>query len=149
MLFGDTSSIPDPHVLVAPLPDGSVRVAGGASIGLAAGLVLDVYPAGTKRFAPPAVPSGKVSLTTVGPFESAASVVEGGPIGDQSRAALTLLRPPGHRLAVFVEPSASPVLAAARAKLATYDIVDLDATESESQVRLREAGGRFELLGRA
>lgn len=144
-LFGDAGAAPDPFVLVSPGTGGAV-VSGGAAIGLYTGATFDVFAPWTKRFAD-ATRTARIELTAVDSFHSEARVLEGS-VAEHSRAAIVAIQPANFRLGVHIEHLDPPALASIRGALSGLPYVRLDASPAEAAVRIRQAPGGIEIVGR-
>jgi hypothetical protein len=85
-IFSDETSLAENHVLVDPAGQDRVQLHAGASQGLSAGSIYEVYAPGTKTFSPPATPVAKVEITRVDAYRSEGRILSGGALSRSSRA---------------------------------------------------------------
>jgi hypothetical protein len=86
LVFGDSTVLADPHLLVSPGPGGAVDFRAGAVHGLSEGSVYDIFPPGTRHFGADTDPIARARLTRVGSFIAEGELLDGGPIEANSRA---------------------------------------------------------------
>ncbi len=145
--FSDASSLAEPHLLVQPLADGRARLQAGAVHGMTAGSRFDVYPPGTKRFAPPAEPIASLRLTHVDAFTSEAEVLSAPPDGlpAAARAVEREHRYPELHMQLRYEGlAASPTLQAVKQRLDTLPHIQAVAEDADTyHLRLYERDGRI------
>jgi hypothetical protein len=143
-VFGIERILPRPYVLVHPVGsaacvDASACVEAGEVYGLEVGTELDAYPPGTKAFDGSVSPSGRVRVTGVGPFRSAAEVV-GGTVAPHSRAVLERIKPPDFQVAVLYEGLARELESEIAAALSGNETVVETTVAEDADIRVVGSG---------
>ena len=149
-VFGDGSSLARAYVTASPsrLTSNTVTLTVGQVQGAAVGSTYDVYPPGSKRFAPPEKPLARVRLASVSDFTSEATVVSGGPILPASRAVEREHQYGKSRMRVFLDrPESSEALQSIRKALQPLTYIELVQAPSACNLQLKEDDGKVHTLG--
>jgi hypothetical protein len=151
-VFGDASSLAGTYVEVLSVAGAKVTLATGGVQGATVGSVYDVYPPGSKKFAPPDQPVVKVRLTKVDDFSSEGAVLPGGKIPGANLATASRAVEREHRyasanLAVFIDGAdSSPALRDIRSALQPLKYISIVSNRKVCQVQLKQVPGGVELL---
>jgi hypothetical protein len=149
-VFGDGSSLARVYVTASPsviTPHG-VTLSVGQVQGSTVGSVYDIYPPGSKKFAPPEKPVARVRLAVVSAFTSEATFVSGGSIAPASRSVEREHQYGKSRMRVFLDGlDSSTTLQSIRTALQLLTNVELADKPWACNMQLREAGGRIQTLG--
>ena len=145
LIFGDRSIATAPYVVVEPGPGGSVTLKAGQVQGVTKGSTYDVYPPGTKSFAPD-TKVAQVEVTDVDVTSSTAKVKDGKTFADGSRAVEREHRWPDPVLRVYFrlkdparrESIPSETLMKVKEELAKFKHITSVPTESRYDLLLRE-----------
>ncbi len=148
-VFGDGSSLARTYVTASPslVKARQVTVSVGQVQGATAGSTYDVYPPGSKKFAPPEKPVARVRLSSVGALSSEATILSGGSIVPSSRAVEREHQYGRSRLGVFLDGvDSSATLQSIRTALQALPNIELVDRPSACNMQLRESGGRIQTL---
>jgi hypothetical protein len=149
-VFGDGSSLARVYVtastsLVTPR---GVTVNVGQVQGATVGSTYDVYPPGSKKFAPPEKPVARIRLASVSALSSEAKILSGGPIAPASRAVEREHQYGNSRMRVFLDDvESSATLQSIRTALQPLTNIEVVDRPSACNMQLKEAGGRIQTLG--
>jgi hypothetical protein len=150
-VFGDGSSIARSYVVASPSMDDPrhVTLAIGQVEGATIGSTFDIYPPGSKKFAPPDKPLGRVRIESVSALTSdavftAASIK----IPAASRAVEREHRYGSARMRVYLDgPQDSQSLQALRNALAPLKYIEIVTNPALCNMQVRESGGMLQTLG--
>ncbi|MGO9272147.1 MAG: caspase domain-containing protein [Terriglobia bacterium] len=147
-VFGDGSSLARVYVVATSLDARRVSLDVGQAEGATVGSVYEVYPPGTKKFTPPAVPVARVELTRVDAFASEGKLVSGARIAPFSRAVERQHSYGTSRMRVFLDNvEAEPTLQSIREALAPLKYIEVVSEPTVCNLQVRQAGGRIQTLG--
>ena len=149
-VFGDGSSLARVYVTASPslLTPHGVTLGVGQVQGATVGSAYDVYPPGSKKFAPPEKPAARVRLASAGELASEAKFISGASIAPGSRAVEREHQYGKLRLRVFLDGvDSSATLQSIRTALQALTNVELADRPSTCNMQLKEAGGRIQTLG--
>jgi hypothetical protein len=147
-VFGDGSSLARVYVVATPLDMARVSLDVGQVEGATVGSVYEVYPPGTKKFAPPAVPVAKVQLTKVDAFTSEGKIISGTKMAPSSRAVERQHSYGTSRMRVYLNGiETSQTLQSIRDGLGQYKYIEVVNDPAICNMQVREAGGRIQTLG--
>ncbi len=148
-IFGDATSLAGNYVVASPslLDAKRVTLGTGQVQGATVGSTYDVYPPGSRKFAPPERPEGRVQLVSVTAFTSEATVLSGGKIAPASRAVQREHRYGAARLRVSLEDvDKSPALQALQGALAPVKVIEVVDNCMNCNVMLRQVGQSIQTL---
>ena len=148
-VFGDGSSLVGAFVLASPslVTPHRVTLGVGEVQGATVGSSFDVYPPGSRKFAPPDKPVARVRLSTVGALSSEAAIISGGAIAPASRAVEREHQYGKLRMRVFFDGvESSPVLQAIREEVRALSNVEVVDAISVCNMQLKESGDRIQTL---
>jgi uncharacterized caspase-like protein len=149
-VFGDGSSLARVYVAASPslLDPHRITLDVGQVEGASVGSVYDIYPPGSKKFAPPEKPVAKVQLASVDALTSEATFVSSGKIAPASRAIEREHRYGKLQMRVFLDgPSDSPALQSIRDALQSIKYIDIVDRPWLCNMQVREVSGKIETLG--
>jgi len=149
-VFGDGSSLARAYVTASPslITPHRVTLSVGQVQGATEKSVYEIYAPGSKKFAPPEKPVGRVRIEKVSAFTSEATYISGGSIAPASRAVEREHQYGKLRMRVFLDGvESSPTLQSIRAELEKLPNVELADRPSACNMQLRDAGGRIQTLG--
>lgn len=151
VVFGDTSILRHPTVVVEPDPANPARasVAAGLIYGMDVGTRLKVFPAAARDF-PSEQSIATIRLREVGPFSSSADV-ESGTVVPHARAVVELLRKPGFVFRVRLDGLPQSLRNRVANSLGEYEAVkivagepfDLIATTKQGMIVLSNPDGKL------
>jgi hypothetical protein len=148
-VFGDAASLARSYVVVSP----SMSDAGGVSLsvglveGATVGSIYEVYAPGSKKFAPPEQPVGKVQVTAVDAFTSQAKILSGAKIAPASRAVEREHRYGSAKMRVYLDGlDASKVLQSIRDAIQPIKYVELVTNPAICHIQLREDQKKIQVL---
>ena len=149
-VFGDRTSVAGIYVTASPslITPHRVTLSVGQVQGAAIGSAYDVYPPGSKKFAPPEKPVARVRLASVGALSSEATFVSGSSIAPASRAVEREHQYGKTHLRVFLDGvESSATLQSIKTALEPLTNIELADKPSTCNMQLKEAGGRIQTLG--
>lgn len=146
-VFGDGSSLARVYVVATPLDAHRASLDVGQAEGATVGSVYEVYPPGTRKFAPPEKPVARVELTRVDAFASEAKLLSGARIAPFSRAVERQHSYGASKMRVFFDNSeASPALRSIREALAPLKYIEVTSEPAICNLQVREFRGRIQTL---
>jgi hypothetical protein len=146
-VFGDAGSLARSYVAVSPLDAGRVSLAVGQVQGATIGSIYEVYAPGSKKFAPPEQPVGKVQLTAVDAFASEGKIISGAKIAPASRAVEREHRYGSAKMRVYLDGlDASPVLQSIRDALQPIKYIEVVTNPAICHIQLRQDQGKIQVL---
>ena len=149
-VFGEGSSLARTYVAASPsqLDARRVTLDTGRIEGATVGSVYDVYPPGSKKFAPPEKPVARVQIASVDALTSEAAVLSGGKVPTASRAIEREHRYGNSRMLLYVDsPDKSPTLQSIIKVLQPVKYIQVVDKPSMCNMQLRQDGGRIQTLG--
>lgn len=149
-VFGDGSSLTRVYVTASPslLTPHGVTLSVGQVQGATVGSAYDVYPPGSKKFAPPEKPAAKIRLASAGALASEAKFISGNSIAPASRAVEREHQFGKSRMRIFLDGvESSATLQSIRTALQDLPNVELADSPATCSMQLKEAGGRIQTLG--
>jgi hypothetical protein len=149
-VFGDGSSVARVYVTASPslLDAKRVTLDIGQVEGATVGSIFDVYPPGTKTFAPPEKPVARVQIASVGALSSEANQLSGVKIASASRAVEREHRYGNARMRVFLDgPQDSAPLQAIRDELQSVKYIEVVSAPTQCNMQVRQVGNNLETLG--
>jgi len=149
-VFGDGSSLARVYVGASPsaLDPRKVTLDAGQVQGATVGSIYEVYPPGSKKFAPPERPVGRVQIASVSALASEATPLSGAKIAPASRAVEREHRYGNSRLLVFLDGvESSPTLQSIRDALTPLKYIEIVEHPWTCNMQVRQAGGRIQTLG--
>jgi Caspase domain len=149
-VFGDGSSLTRVYVTASPslLTPHGVTLTVGQVQGATLGSAYDVYPPGSRKFAPPERPVAKIRIASVGALSSEATFISGSSIPRASRAVEREHQYGKSRMRVFLDGvEGSATLQSIRTAMQTMTNVELVDRPSACNMQLKESGGRIQTLG--
>lgn len=147
-IFGDSSSLARTYVLTEPIDSHSAKLSVGQVEGATVGSLYDVYPPGSRKFAPPEQPLARVRLTKVDAFESDAAIVSSGKIAVASRAVERSHRYGTSKMRVCLDHlDDSKTLQSIKDELQPFKQIEVSNVPSACHVHLRESQGKIQTLG--
>jgi hypothetical protein len=148
-VFGDATSVAGTYVLASPslLDPRRATLNIGQVEGATAGSAYDVYPPGSRKFAPPERPTARVQLTSVGAFSAEATFLSGGKIAAASRAVEREHRYGSSRVRVYLDRvDSSPALQSVRDALAGVKYIQIVDDPTKCNLVLRQIGQSIQTL---
>ena len=148
-VFADGSSLAGTYVPASPslLDPHHVTLSIGQAEGATVGSTFDVYAPGTKKFASPERPTGRVQLLTVTAFTSEASILPGGKVAPSSRAVEREHRYTSSRARVFLDGvDTSPTLQQLQSALAKIRYAQQVDRPTLCNIQLRQVGPNILIL---
>ncbi|MCA9468528.1 MAG: caspase family protein [Nitrospira sp.] len=142
VVFGTDKINTRPYVLVNPLEEGTVELAGGAVYGLRKDSKLEVYPPQTVDF-DQATPSATIQVFQVDDYSAKANVLGGATIPQGSKAVLDAIHFGTTTIPLFLDEQASPALIPIRDGLASMEGLRLVSEERDAQLMLHEHNGNI------
>lgn len=145
-IFGDGSSLARTYVTASPsaLDSRKVTLGEGQVQGATVGSVYDVYPPGSKKFAPPEGPVAKVQLASVDALTSQATIISGGKIAPASRAVEREHRYGNSRMRVFLDaPPNSAAMQSIRDALGSIKYIEVVDKPTLCNMQVRQSGGNM------
>jgi len=149
-VFGDGSSIARVYVVAAPsaLDPRRVTLQIGQVEGATVGSTYDVYPPGSKKFAAPEKPLGRVQISLVSALTSEATPLGGAKIPPASRAVEREHRYGNAKIRVFFDgPADSPALQPIRAAVQSVKNIEVVDRPAICHLQVRETNGTIQTLG--
>ena len=149
-VFGDGSSIARVYITASPsqLDARRVTLDIGQVEGATVGSIYDVYPPGTRKFAPPEKPLARVQIASIGSLSSEANVLSGGKIPDASRAVEREHRYGRLQMRLFIDgPPDSQALQSIKDALQPIGYIEVVDKPTLCNMQLRQEGNRLETLG--
>ena len=149
-VFGDGSSLARAFVPASPslVTPRRVTLGVGEVQGATVGSAFDVYPPGTKKFAPPDKLAARVRLSTVGALSSEAAIISGGPIVPASRAVEREHQYGKLRMRVYFDGvESSPTLQAIREEVQALSNIEGVEAPSACNMQVKQSGGKIQTLG--
>ncbi|HEY6291349.1 MAG TPA: caspase family protein [Terriglobia bacterium] len=149
-VFGDGSSLARVYVGASPsqLNPRRVTLDVGQVQGATVGSVFEVYPPGSKKFAPPERPVARVQIVTIDALTSEATFVSGTKIAPASRAVEREHRYGNSRLRVFLDGvEGSPTLQSIKDALSPFRYIEVVDHPWICNMQVKQAGGKIETLG--
>jgi len=149
-VFGDASSLARVYVTASPsaLDSHRVTIDVGQVQGATVGSTYEVYPPGSKKFAPPEKSIAKIQLTSVDSLSSEAALLSGAKVPAASRAVEREHRYGSLRMRVFLDgPSGSTSLQSIRDALQTVKYIEIVDKPWLCNMQVREAAGKIQTLG--
>jgi hypothetical protein len=115
--------------------------------GATVGSIYDLYPPGSKKFAPPERPSARVQLASVEAFTSDATIFLGGKVAPASRAIEIAHRYGSPRVLVYLDGvDKSPLLQSIQGELANVKYIEIVDRPTRCNIQLRQAGQSIQTL---
>jgi hypothetical protein len=148
-VFGDASSLAHSYVTASPslLDAHRVTLGIGQVQGATIGSTYDVYPPGSKKFAPPEKAAAKVRIASAGAFTSEATFISGASIPVASRAVEREHRYGNSRVRVFLDGvEQSQALQSIRDALQAIKYVELADKPSMCNLQVKQDGERIRTL---
>jgi hypothetical protein len=148
-VFGDASSLTRSYVTASPsmLSAGRVTLGVGQIEGATVGSIYEVFPPGSRRFAPPDKPVSRVQLVSVGPLASEATTISGSKIAQASRAVEREHRYGTSRVRVFLDGvDNSPALQLIRDALQDVKYIELVDRPTICNIQIRQVGPMLQTL---
>ena len=148
-VFGDGTSLAGTYVSASPLQSDAKRAILniGQVQGATVGSIYDLYPPGSKKFAPPEQPSARVQLASVEAFTSDATIFPGGKVAPASRAIETAHRYGSPRVLVYLDGvDKSPLLQSIQGELANVKYIEIVDRPTRCNIQLRQAGQSIQTL---
>ena len=148
-VFGDGSSLARVYVTASPslITPHRVTLSVGQVQGATVGSAYDIYPPGSRRFAPPERPVARVRVASVGALSSEATILSGGSIAPFSRAVEREHQYGKSRLRVFIDGvESSETLQSISTALQPLPNIDVVDRPTACNMQLKEAGGRIQTL---
>jgi len=148
-VFGDRSSLARAYVTASPslITPHRATLAVGQVQGATVGSAYDIYPPGSRKFAPPERPVARVRLASVSALTSEANIISGGFITLASRAIEREHQYGNSKMRIFLDGVESSTtlqsISTALQPLPNIEVVD---RPSACNMQLREAGGRIQTL---
>jgi hypothetical protein len=149
-VFGDVSSLTLNYVRAAPsLQDvKSVTLDVGQVEDATVGSIYDVYPPGSREFAPPERPVARVRISSVDESTSEALLLSGGNVRVASRAVEREHRFGKSRVRLFIDgPPDSSVIQSIEASLAKVNYINVVDKPTLCNMQLRLGENKLETLG--
>jgi hypothetical protein len=148
-VFGDGTSLAATYVPASPsqLDSNRATLSTGQVQGGTVGSTYDVYPPGSKKFAPPERPTARVQLASVDAFTSEATILPGGKVAPASRAIERAHRYGSSRVRVYLDGvDESPSLQSLRDGLANVKYIEIVDRPTRCNIQLRQAGQSIQTL---
>ena len=148
-VFGDGSSLARSYVVASPslLDARRATLSVGQVQGATVGSSYDVYPPGSKKFAPPEKPIAKVQLAIVTALSSEATIISG-KIPAASRAVEREHRYGNSRMRVFIDGvETSTTLQSIRDAIQPLKFIEIVDKPLICNLQLKESAGRIQTLG--
>ncbi len=148
-VFGDGSSLARSYVVASPslLDARRATLSVGQVQGATIGSSYDVYPPGSKKFAPPEKPIAKVQLASVAALSSEATIISG-KIPAASRAIEREHRYGNSRMRVFVDGAeSSAALQLIKDAIQPLKFIEILDKPLMCNLQLKETAGRIQTLG--
>ena len=148
-VFADGSSLAGTYIPASPslLDPHHVTLNVGDAEGATVGSTFDIYPPGSKRFAPPERPTGRVQLLTVSAFTSEASMLPGGKVAPSSRAVEREHHYVSAKARVFLDGvDHSPVLQQIQSALGNIRYAQAVDRPTLCNIQLRQTGANILIL---
>jgi hypothetical protein len=145
-VFADGSSLARTYVAASPsaLDSHKVTIGEGQVQGATVGSVYDVYPPGSKKFAPPETPVARVQLASVDANTSEATTISGGKIAPASRAVERAHRYGNSRMRVFLDaPPGSAPMQSIRDALESVKYIEVVDNAPTCNMQLRQKDGNI------
>jgi hypothetical protein len=150
-VFGDGSSLAHSYIVASPSMDDPhhVTLEAGQVENVTIGSIYDVYPPGSRKFAPPEKPLGRVRIASVSPLTADAVFVGTAvKVSPASRAIEREHRYGAAKMRVFLDgPPESQALSALRDALQPLKYIEVVSQQTLCNMQVREAGGNLETLG--
>ncbi len=149
-VFGDGASLARAYVTASPslLDARKVTLKIGQVQGATLGSVYDVYPPGSKKFAPPEKPVGKVQIVSVDALSSEATVTSGVKPLPASRAVEREHRYGNSRIRILFDGlDNSPPLQQIKNELQSIPYIEFVDKASICNLQVKQAGGKVQTLG--
>jgi hypothetical protein len=149
-VFGDVSSLTRNYVRAAPSVQDvkSVTLDVGQVEGATVGSIYDVYPPGSREFAPPETPVARVRISSVDESTSEAVLLSGGNVRVASRAVEREHRFGKSRMRLFIDaPPDSSVIQSIEASLAKVNYINIVDKPTLCTMQLRLDENKLETLG--
>jgi len=149
-VFGDGSSLAHVYASASPslLDAHRVTLGVGQVGGATVGSVYQVFPPGSKTFAPPEKPVANVRIVSVGPLTSEAAPVADAKIAPSSRAIERQHRYGSLRMRLFIDgPQDSQSLQSIKDALQPLSYIEIVDKPTQCNMQLRQAGNLLETLG--
>jgi len=148
-VFGDGSSLSRAYVTASPslLDSHRVTIGAGQVQGATVGSTYDVYPAGSKKFAPPENVVAKVQLVSVGAFSSEAALISGVKPAPASRAVERAHQYGTSRMRVLLDGAEqSTALQAIAQQLKAIPNIEVVDKAALCNLQLKEDAGKIHIL---
>jgi hypothetical protein len=146
-VFGDATSIAGEYVTASPLNARTVTLAIGQVQGATLGSIYEVYPPGSKRFAPPELAIARVQIASVEALRSEAIVLSGSNIAPVSRAVEREHRYDSSRIRIYVEAvERSQTLTSIRDALKGAKYVEIVDQPTVCNLQIRQLGQSIQTL---
>ncbi|HEY3704518.1 MAG TPA: caspase family protein [Terracidiphilus sp.] len=150
-VFGDGASLARNYVVASPSLDDPrhITLGVGQVEGATVGSTYDIYPPGSKKFAPPEKPLTRVRLTAVSALSSEAAVTAAGvKIPSASRAVEREHRYGAAKMRVYLDgPQDSQSLQALRTALEPVKYIEIVTNPTLCNMQVRQSGGTLQTLG--
>jgi len=147
LVFGDASSLTRSYVRVTPLEGRSVSLDTGQIEGATVGSMYEVYPPGSRKFAPPEKSVARVQLTSVDSSSSVATIVGAGTIAAESRAVERNHHYANLKMRVYFDSiQSSPALQSIALALLTVKYVETVDKPTSCNMQVRQAEGKIQTL---
>jgi uncharacterized caspase-like protein len=148
-VFGDGTSLAGTYVSASPSQSDAKRAILniGQVQGATVGSIYDLYPPGSKKFAPPERPSARVQLASVEAFTSDATIFPGGRVVPASRAIEIAHRYGSPRVLVYLDGvDKSPLLQSIQGELANVKYIEIVDRPTRCNIKLGQAGQSIQTL---
>lgn len=148
-VFGDATSLSGIYVVAAPsaLDPKRATLNVGQVQGATVGSTYDVYPPGSKKFAPPDKPTARVQLASVDAFNSEATILPGGKVSPASRAVEREHRYASQRARVYLDGvNESAALQEIRDAVTGIQYIEIVDRPTLCQLQLRQSGQVIQVL---
>jgi len=148
-VFGYANSFLRNYVVASPSTDDALHIIlnVGQVEGATPGSLYDIYPPGSRKFAPPEMPVARARVSSVGASTSEALPISGGRVPVASRAVEREHRFGNQRMRLFIDgPSDSRVLQSIRAELASVNYITLVDKPTLCNMQLRLDDAKLETL---
>ena len=148
-VFGDSASLAGTYISASPsvLDPRHATLSIGQVEGATPGSTFDVYPPGSKRFAPPERPTARVQLITVDALTAEANILPGGKLVAASRAVEREHRYSNSKARLYIDGLAnSDTLQSIRSSLSSAGYIELVDRPVLCNLQLRQSGQSLQVF---